>query len=311
MSGISTPLAALLAATNLLCALSVAAQRPGATKKPRTVEPEGRAPRVTRQAQIPTPAATLPASARYRVTLAGFHVNRESWDTFLETDGKGDEIAISAEVVTMGADGKPIGEPRWVKSVVYGDRNNFPAREQAGSRSRMGGLKTGDNVPAVPDPWVARDKASGHRLPLLLWEGELRLDENALVVAPTVWELDSDDVLTAAPANTVLGVTQVLRAVTPIASTIPGTSALMPAVTSATELASQAATFQKDAMNRPIGLMRGGAYSPKLVVLNVRTAEASLASRAGKAPGVIEVRYADPEELKGDYTLFLLVERLP
>ena len=311
MSGITNQLAALLALTNLFCALSAAAQRPGATEKPRPVEREGRTPRVTRQAPPPTPAATLPAAARYRVTLAGFHVNRESWDTFLETDGKGDEIALSAEVLTLGADGKPTGEPRWLKSVVYGDRNNFPAREQAGSRSTLGGIRTGDNVPAVPDPWVARGTASTDRLPLLLWEGELRLDENALVVAPTVWELDSDDVLTAAPANTVLGVTQVLRAVTPIASTIPGTSAVMPAVTSATELASQAATFQKEAMNRPIGLMRSGAYSPKLVVLNVRTAEASLASRAGKAPGVIEVRYADPEDLKGDYTLFLQVERLP
>ena len=309
MSAITNQLAALLAAANLVCALSAAAQRPGATGKPRPTEREGSA-RPARQPATSPAAAALPASARYRVTVAGFRVNRESWDTFLETDGKGDEIAISAEVLTVAADGKPTGEPRWVKSVVYGDRNNFPARERAGSRSSMGGLKTGDNVPEVPDPWAARDKASEHRLPLLLWEGELRLDENAIVVAPTVWELDSDDVLTAAPANTVLGVTQVLRAVTPIASTIPGTSALMPAVTSATGLASQVATFQKESMNRPIGVMRDGAYSPKLVVLNVRTAEASLASRAGKAPGVIEVRYTDPEDLKGDYTLFLQVERL-
>lgn len=303
-------LAALFAAANLLCALSAAAQRPGATEKPRSTEREGSA-RPARQPATTPAAAALPAAARYRVTLAGFRVNRESWDTFLETDGKGDEIAISAEVLAVGADGKPAGDPRWMKSVVYGDRNNFPAREQAGSRSTLGGLKTGDNVPAVPDPWIGRGKPSEHRLPLLLWEGELRLNENAVVVAPTVWELDSDDVLTAAPANAVLGVTQVLRAVTPIASTIPGTSAVMPAVTSATELASQAATFQKEGMNRPIGVKQGGAYSPKLVVLNVRTAEAALASRTGRGAGVIEVRYADPEDLRGDYSLFLQVERLP
>lgn len=198
-----------------------------------------------------------------------------------------------------------------MKSVVYGDRNNFPAREQAGSRSTQGGLRTGDNVPAVPDPWAARGKASTSRLPLLLWEGELRLDQNAVVVAPTVWELDSDDVLTAAPANAVLGVTQLLRTVAPIASRMPGTWALMPVATSAAGVASQVATFQKEAMNRPIGVMPDGSYSPKLVVLNVRTAEASLISSAGKAPGVIEVRYTDPDDLKGDYTLYLHVERLP
>lgn len=310
MSASISQLAAVLAAAILACALPAAAQRPGATGKPRVVDRE-EVVRPAQQAPTSPAAAALPAAARYRVTVAGFHVNRESWDTFLETDGKGDEIAISAEVLTVGADGKPTSDPRWVKSVVYGDRNNFPAREQAGSRSSLGGLKTGDNVPAVPDPWVSRGKASENRLPLLLWEGELRLDENAVVVAPTLWELDSDDVLTAAPANTVLGVTQVLRAVTPIASTIPGTSAVMPAVTTATELASRAATFQKEGMNRPIGVKQGGAYSPKLVVLNVRTAEASLAPGAGRKRGVIEVRYTDPEDLKGDYTLFLQVERLP
>lgn len=311
MSGTTYHIAALLVAATFISAVPAIAQRPGAVEKPRPAEREDGTRAGRKASSTPATAAALPASARYRVTLTGFRVNRESWDTFLETDGKGDEIAISAEVLTVGADGKPIGDPRWLKSVVYGDRNNFPAREQAGSRSTLGGLKTGDNVPALPDPWSRRGDPSATRLPLLLWEGELRLNENAVVVAPTVWELDSDDVLTAAPANTVLGVTQVVRAVAPLASTIPGTSALMPAVTSATEIASQAATFQKESMNRPIGLTREGRYSPKLVVLNVRTAEASLAPGAGKGPGVIEVRYTDPEDLKGDYTLFLHVERLP
>lgn len=312
MSAPVTQLAALLAAVNLVCAFTAAAQRPGATQKPRAVEREGivRPPRQATPA--PAPAVTLPASARYRVTLNGFRVNRESWDTFLETDGKGDEIAVSAEVLTLGADGKPTGEPRWLKTVVYGDRNDFPAREQAGSRSALGGLRTGDNVPAVPDPWVRRGgTTSADRLPLLLWEGELQLNQNAVVIAPTVWELDSDDILTAAPANTVLDVTRVVRALTPIASTIPTTSVLVSVVANASQLAAGAATFQKEAMNRPIGVAQGGAYAPKAVVLNVRTAEGSLAKGARMTPGVIEVRYTDPEDLKGDYTLYLQVERLP
>lgn len=303
--------AALIGAATLVTAGPLAAQRPGAGGRPRSVERTEvtRPPRAAPAA--PAATAPLPASGRYRLTVSGFRVNRESWDTFLETDGKGDEIAISAEVVVVAPDGKPVAPPQVVRSVVHGDRNDFPEREQAGSRSTMGGLRTGDNVPAVSDPWVGRGKASTSRFPLLLWEGELRLNGNAVVVAPTIWELDSDDVLAVAPANVLLGAEQLVNALAPIAGSIGGLSAVVPVVTTAVATGGQAGRFMKEGMNRPIGVKEGGAYSPKLVVLNVPTAEASLSPAPGRKSGVMEVRYTDPEDLKGDYTLFLQIERLP
>lgn len=105
MSAPTNHVAALLVAATLLGAAPVVAQRPAAVEKPRpTVREEGVRPGRA-AASTPATAPALPASAHYRVTMTGFRVNRESWDTFLETDGKGDEIAISAEVLSLGADG--------------------------------------------------------------------------------------------------------------------------------------------------------------------------------------------------------------
>ena len=280
------------------------AQRPA--QKPRRVENVEEA----RPRPQPAPAAQreLPASARYRVTLTGFRVNHESYDTFLETDGKGDEVRISADVQPLGGDGNPVGEPRRLATATYGDRNSFGSRIAAGTRSAQGGLRTGDNVPATASPWLRTDPPQKDRLPLLLWEGELRRGENAVAISPIVWELDSDDLIAAAPANIAAAAGQQAATVIRLLSGVPPVLA---------EVATFAASFgrgQAQSMNRPIGLRAPGdgyRFTAKALVLSVATAEGSLASNAGKAPGVIEVRYSDATELSGDYTLYLQVERLP
>lgn len=289
------------------------AQRPGAVEKPRPRETEDGSGRARKPASNPAPAVNVPASARYRVTLAGFRVNRESYDTFLETDGKGDEIRLFADVQEFGADGRALGQPRALKTFVYGDRNSFPSRVAAGSRSAKGGLKTGDNVPVVNDPWVVRDAPQPDRLPLLLWEGELRTGQNLVAIAPTVWELDADDVLN--PGTTVLALGDIVNNVRPIAELIPGVGGLTGALINATKPAYTIATMVKESGNRPIGLnpgVRAYDFVPQVVALTTTSAELVLAGQGGaRSPGVIEVRYRDVEDLEGDYSLFLRIERLP
>lgn len=297
----------------LASASTLVAQRPAAKPRPND---EGQDAPVRKPAapRAPAPAVSVPASARYRVTLVGFRVNRETYDTFLETDGKGDEIRLAAEVQEFGPNGEPVAATREVKSVVYGDRNTFPSRIAAGSRSAQGGLKTGDVVPAGGEPWVRRGAPQGDRLPMLLWEGELRTNQNMVAISPTVWELDSDDLLNA-PANAVIGLGDLVKSVGPIASMIPGVGGLSRALMNVTKPAAAFATNVKERGNRPVGLASAAgklSFTPSVVGLTTTTAELVIAGQGGaRSPGVIEVRYADSEDLKGDYSLFLQVERLP
>jgi len=296
----------------LVAASTAAAQRPGA--KPRPGDDVESVPARKPAASHPAPSVNVPERARYRVTLVGFRVNRETYDTFLETDGKGDEIRLAAQVQEFGPNGEAVAPPREVQSAVYGDRNTFPSRIAAGSRSAKGGLKTGDNVPAVSDPWVRREAPQPDRLPLLLWEGELRTNQNMVAISPTVWELDSDDLLNA-PANVVIGVGDVVKSVGPIAAMIPGIGGLSRALMNVTKPAAAFAANVKERGNRPVGLAPAGgklSFTPSVVGLTTTTAELVIAGQGGaRSPGVIEVRYTDSEDLKGDYSLFLQVERLP
>ncbi|HEX2781772.1 MAG TPA: hypothetical protein VHM30_19860 [Gemmatimonadaceae bacterium] len=289
------------------------AQRPGSVEKPRPRETEDASVKGRQPAATPAPVMNVPASGRYRVVLAGFRVNNESYDTFLETDGKGDEIRLNADVQEFGPDGQPLGAVRRLQTVIYGDRNKFPSRITAGSRSAKGGLQTLDNVPAVRDPWVVRDAPQPDHLPLLLWEGELRTGQNLVAIAPTVWELDSDDALN--PANMVLALGDIGNNVLPVAQRLPGVGALSELLITGAKPAFTVATMVKESGNRPIGLSPGTDgynFVPQIVALTTRSAELALAGSGGaRSAGVVEVRYRDAAELKGDYSLFLRIERLP
>src|SRR3954471_19180265 len=125
------------------------------------------------RAQTPV---NIDLAGRFRVTLTGFTVNRQSDDNILESDGKGDEVYIIAELaqydsyweygrrpglsqdhilINLGGNNGFHGRGnltlrRSLTSVVMGDVNNQnnPPRIQAGSASNLGGLRTGDRFPA-------------------------------------------------------------------------------------------------------------------------------------------------------------------
>jgi hypothetical protein len=154
----------------------------------------------------PPPA---PAAARFRVTLDGFTCDRETWDTVLQTDGKGDEIFIVADVQVIDRDRAHPAQR--IKTPTYGDTNGFPQRIRAGSRSDLGGIRTGDSVP-MNSPWNRPATAlTRDRLPLVLWEGTLTDGWNSVVIVPTVWEEDSGDWLAGGYAAATGAVGSLLR----------------------------------------------------------------------------------------------------
>lgn len=120
----------------------------------------------------------------FRLELTGFTVNRETYDTLTEGDGKGDEVFIKTSAARV--DMRPgYGETRVeppADTKVFGDINGFPDRIQAGSRSAQGGLKTTDPVNLSNTP----------TLPLTLWEGKLVQGRDGALIAPMIWEWDGD-----------------------------------------------------------------------------------------------------------------------
>ena len=137
---------------------------------------------------------------KYRVTINGIKVNRETLDNPAEIDGKRDEIYVKAKSQVFHSVGVALTPEKTVRSRTHGDINaarwqdpskpNF--RIQAGSASGKGGIMTGDAFPNKLMPWKRDPSASeGERtFPLLVWEGELYQDMNSVAIIPSIWEDD-------------------------------------------------------------------------------------------------------------------------
>jgi hypothetical protein len=146
----------------------------------------------------PAPAQTEPPPmrGRYRVTLNGFTVQRQTLDNFFQTDGKGDEIYFATYVAELDTLTSDIVKHWVVTSRAMGDQNGFPDRVRMGMNSSKGGIKTGDRYP-LPSPQQRVGAIARDSLPMILWEGELIQGQRAVVLTPTVWEWDDNPELYA------------------------------------------------------------------------------------------------------------------
>ena len=148
----------------------------------------------------PTPGGTSntadPVRGRYRVVLNGITVNRQTYDHFLQIDGKGDEVYFATYVATFDTATSDVVSHDVVTSKVHGDINGFPERKLVGMASGRGGIVTGDKYP-FPTPFRRRGEPTTDELPMLLWEGELVQGQSAVVIAPTIWEWDDNPQLYA------------------------------------------------------------------------------------------------------------------
>ena len=254
-------------------------------------------------------------AGRFRVTLTGFTVNKQSSDNILESDGKGDEVYFIVDSArydgyTTRESRIPIDAPfnrgenlrafgelterHSLQSIIFGDVNNQkePVRVCAGSASQVGGLRTGDRYP-TNEPWNISGTLQRDRLPMLLWEGELRDERDLVVLIPTIWEWDggNTEMRTRYSNNVNLYLMS------------PG---------AAIDWNRVVGQDLFGAGDRPIGLLQN-VYPPWVpggLFLTYATAQrAATTSPSRYGTGVVELRYAYQE--KEDYSVYLKIERLP
>ena len=142
--------------------------------------------------------ATIPRyHGRYRVTLNGFRVNRETIDSPLNYDGQHDEIYVRVGVREYDGDGNAIGNEQVPQTHTHGDINATRWKQQgpafryiAGTAAGFGGLKTGDGFPNPSAPWALERPVGNATFPLFVWEGYLREGHNAVAIMPVIYEDD-------------------------------------------------------------------------------------------------------------------------
>lgn len=258
--------------------------------------------------------------ARYRITVNGFRVNRETLDDPLQRDGKGDEVYIAVYVAEHDSRGNRLSSNVIRPPVVFGDKSGFGSgRVSAGSRSGSGGLRSGDGYPGA-NPATRTRGPSPVNLPFTVWQGELAAAGNYVVMVPSIWEWDGNSQDFDGWANvvdsSVLAVRERLRQV------LQPTAGNPPSGWPGIHLSRASFFTGGSAGDRPIGLRaspQGGAYYEyfdRAFALNREFVEAKLtkASQTSLPPGVASTRFEDDpgssHVLGGDYTLYLQVERL-
>jgi hypothetical protein len=273
----------------------------------------------SKEKDVQSKPSTVPnqtLAVRFRVTLTGFTVNNQTEDNVLEMDGKGDEVYVLTEVaqydsylqkpntlpgaiIRLGDNDSLRGngyltDRRSLVSVLMGDVNNQnnPARIQAGSASTLGGLRTGDRFP-TNEPWRMSGPPSANRLPMSLWEGELR-GRDLVVIVPTIWEWDGGNQQLRTQFTEEIDRYFVPTSFDPFRGVIWG------GLTGVD-------TF--GAGDRPIGMLANKFWFPRALVLNLDTAQrAATTSPSNVGTGVDEIRYFAGDE---SYSLYFKIERLP
>lgn len=269
----------------------------------------------------PGKATGTPKRARYRVTINGFTVHNQTWDHALEVDGKGDEVFLLADVKTVNRDRK-IEFSSQRRSKTMGDRNGYAYRVKAGSRSPMGGIQTGDEIPNK-NPWRRHGRPRADRPPMVVWEGELVEGKTAVAIIPTIWEWDGGSDAFSEWTGWARDTARTLKDADVIDKLFgEKTGGKVRVVFEASELAlGIALSLQRGpdggilgkAQDRPIGMVRKGnryVFSPKVLALNYHTAAEVLKTNFGLGRGVIEINYKDDPKLRGDYSLYLQVQRI-
>jgi hypothetical protein len=278
--------------------------------------------------------------ARFRVTLNGFTCNKRTNDDASQGDGVDDEVYFETRTIEYFADA-PLRAHATLRTLVHGDSNNHTERVRSGSAFNLlggnGGFRDGDAFPAHPwmrtlepifdpiEPARTARNPGWLRLPLLAWEGELIQDHNGVLVLATAWESDAN--LPPSEWHEYVHA-QHLEGDMSLLIRGRGDQGRLDAATAhlhdMTRDAIHIPTDQKQGRDRPIGLYkyRGDyRFAPRPLMLTYDIA-ARIAGQRLPVPnprdatlmpaGVWWLRYQDTDEdLRGDYILYVQVERLP
>jgi hypothetical protein len=281
----------------------------------------------------------------FRILVTGFTCNRQTSDDPLQRDGVDDEVQIYADTYeltpTRDEFAQPLGfylKGRSVMSAVIGDTNNHADRVQGGSGHNIfggnGGFRSGDSFPDAT-PWAPsrvfqgrRDVQLNRRPPMVIWEGSLYRNLSAVILVPTIWEMDDQrmperrDDESRLPLLAAGGkwgeassnITRLAPLLVKLASDAkadysPVTNQIRDSFNRYLLIAKQATPEPTD---RPIGMKDRGnyfAFTPEVLALTYDVAEELSRRSFNGTLGVFAINYHDDGELNGDYTLYLKVER--
>ena len=336
---ISTPVAAQLGQ-----AVPVQTQAPPVVVVPS--DPNNRnGPAVVQPVQ-PRPAVVLPApaggatarppSGHFEIRALQFVVLNQTRDNLSEADGPGDEIRVQGDSFEIGRDGA-ITSAVQRRSAIFGSAGHADivaggALPAFSASSDFGGFKTGDSYGGRPRSSLAGD------LPLVLWNGVLQGGQNAVVIVPSIWEMDDRSVSDAERAwDTLLA-----QALGPSSNLAPLVRASAPRRPVSTDLVGLISVF--DDGNRPIGAIRhsevvipspwtplphvASGMRPVSIPLSLAQATLIASTPASSTPltrrdgrvimdnfpipqGGILVTFRDPPGNDGEYALVLQVVQLP
>lgn len=282
------------------------------------------------------------AAAYFRITVKGFTCMRETADDILERDGKHDEVYLTSFSFLVNTSG--VAQPNSAvrtRTKTLGDINGRSSTEyrwMAGSATGgLGGIQSGDNLPDA-EPWKNNAPSSGDLLPFVLWEGQLTEGANIAVIHPGLMEWDGPaDFLTTFWHSSFIA--QALRPAIGLASlpfralgigentsyneTDPGVWPIPEAAQNfgdvfyKSDLSGLTNEQKKQLMvasgkpgDRPVGVNAESIYNPLQIRLNYTAASQLVQKDFGYGNGIIPVRYKDDDQYKGEYILYLAIEKI-
>jgi len=139
--------------------------------------------------------APPPLEASFRVTLNGFLVQHETKDNAFQADGSFDEIRLMTNTYIFSPGGNLVSQRSFKSAVICDGKFQDPDRI-ATTDTRLGsrrGFKGGDAFPRS-SPWILSPEEVDVNVadlpPLTLFQGRLVQGGNAVVIIPSIWEMD-------------------------------------------------------------------------------------------------------------------------
>ena len=257
-------------------------------------------------------------SGRYRISLEGFKaINVTAEDPF-RNDGRGDEVFITTQVgeYRRGAD---LVRSYMLRTPTFGDKQNFPARVQAGTASPSGGIMPGDRYPAEVQLIKDLQPPTVNNLPFLLWEGELSEVEGLVMLSPAIWETDGGDELyepfkafyDAAASN--VPYRNQFQPYVPWTPSVARIDTWNPQKSCPIPLGNGAPTLFVPKiggwLGEPIDMNPDHSYCPTFVAINWSLADHYAKFGTQNSAAVVEIPYKN-QQTGWEYTLYLRIEAL-
>jgi len=264
------------------------------------------------------------AKQRYQLIVNGFQCNSATYDDVWQSDGKGDEIFISIGYKRANRDGTVLESIGPDKTLVMGDTHLQPGRIQAGSKEGgKGGLRDGDAFPSA-SPWTRSTPLDGSRYypPFKVWEGDLAQGIDAVFITPSIWEWDNGEGFFPSLVQWFVQTDQKFgqKAKEAFGQAAKPYTWIFDAVSLGIQTVGTLTGFWTGlgkAGTRPIGVKRdpsnpdGVLFNAKTIQLTYDIAEFLLTENpTGHGNGIIAINYTDDTFARGDYTLYLQLERV-